>query len=106
MVCARGRIQGLDGTFVVIGVYLPPKMTHADLRALNDILRDFILREKTANGNVSFVIGGDMNKKDISLAFEDYDDIQEVDHGPTRGQEKLDLLYTRIHIGTPRYTVV
>ena len=44
--------------------------------------------------NPLFVVGGDLNKRDLAPAFEDFIDMTEIDHGPTRGREKLDISFT------------
>lgn len=43
-----------------------------------------------------FLIGGDFNRRDISDAVGDFEDIVEIVHGPTRGREKLDRTFTNI----------
>ena len=36
--------------------------------------------------------GGDWNKRDASQAFVDFTNFNELQHGPTRGTEKLDYI--------------
>ena len=66
------------------------------LEEIKEIITDLVLQEKLASPDPVILIGGDMNKRDISGCFDDYDDIYELDHGPTRGQEKLDRTFTNI----------
>ena len=44
------------------------------------------------------IVGGDLNRRDISSAFEHYVDFSEVDHAPTRGREKLDIIHTNANV--------
>ena len=73
---------------------MEPRMKVGTVEEIKSLLMDFILQEKAASNDPVFLIGGDMNKKDIVGAFDNYVDIIEVDHGPTRNGEKLDKTYT------------
>ena len=96
MVCARGKIGNVDRSIVVLGIYLEPKVNAASLAEIREKINDIILIEKAATKDPIFLIGGDLNKKDISPAMEDYVDMYELQHGPTRLAEKLDITYTNV----------
>ena len=97
LVCAKGRLSELDRTLIVVGLYIEPKTTVAVLREINTVVNDLVLREKAETVDPVFLIGGDLNKRDISEALDDYEDIKEVVHGPTRGTEKLDKTFANLN---------
>ena len=105
LVCARGKQEGMDRILVIVGIYVEPRMTAGRLAEFLSLLEDLILQEKAASNNPLFIIAGDVNKRDFSPAFADYVDFNEVEHGPTRGNEKLDKIWTnqpleQVHAGT------
>ena len=59
-------------------------------------ITDVILEEKSKNKDPIFIIGGDLNKRDISSALQDYVGFKELQHGPTRGLEKLDVTHCNV----------
>ena len=96
LVCAKGRIGDDPRIVIVIGVYLEPKLLVSSVTEINELISDIMLREKSANPDPIFIIGGDMNKKNIHGAFDDFIDVHEVNHGPTRLTEKLDLTFVNV----------
>ena len=100
IVAAVGRVQGIAREIVVVSIYLPPKIRVAQLSEINDMLGDLVLQLKasaTGEGPL-FFIGGDLNKRDISSAFEDFNDIERKNFDPTRGNVCLDILYSNADI--------
>ena len=96
LVCAKGRINDMERNIVVVGVYIEPKMTAARLADLLLLLEDLVLQEKAAATNPYFIVAGDVNRRDLGPAFDNYEDFGELDHGPTRGDEKLDRIWTNL----------
>ena len=94
LVCAKGKMEGFHNTVLIAGLYVQPRMTVSQWTDLKSMIADLILQEKAASSNPVILIGGDMNRRDLGPAFEDFDDITEVVHGPTRGTEKLDKTFT------------
>ena len=94
LVCAKGKINGLDRMLVVIGLYIPPKTTVGQLSELRSIISDLVLQEKAASRDPLFILGGDMNRRDLGQSFGDFNDFFEICHGPTRENEKLDKTFT------------
>ena len=94
LVCATGKVTGMDRELVVIGVYVPPKTNVADFQALVGAVSDLVLEEKVKHKDPMILVAGDFNKRDMEPAFADYVDMVMLQHGPTRGREKLDLIFT------------
>ena len=78
MVCAAGKVKSIESTVVIIGVYLEPKTKASTLLELTTALADFMLEIKAGNNDPMFIIGGDVNKRDISGAFVDFVDVAEL----------------------------
>ena len=55
------------------------------------LISDAILKIKTENTNPYLVIAGDFNKKDVTKAIGDYQDLQIIETDPTRGDAHLNL---------------
>ena len=96
MVAAVGRVGSCGRMVAIFAVYLPPKMLAADLAQLKDILTDQVLQLKansSGEGPLIFV-AGDLNRKDISESFSDFNDFRQINHDPTRGNACLDVIFS------------
>ena len=96
LVCCRGKMAGMNKTIVVLAVYIEPRMTVGNLTELKSVIEDLILPEKASTTDPCFIIAGDLNRRDISSAFDNYEGFSEIEHGPTRGNEKLDKVWTNV----------
>ena len=85
VVCAKGRFPGLNNTVIIVGIYIQPRMKASEFDELRSVLADKIMIEKTKTCDPLFIIAGDLNKRDLLPAFQDFVDMVELDHGPTRG---------------------
>ena len=93
VVAASGK-QIADGRlFVIICCYLPPKMTSARMKTFNEKMSDAIENLTGGVNKPLVVLAGDMNKKDITPAIEDFPELVKIDAGPTRGTAYLDEMY-------------
>ena len=88
-------MEGLDRVALIVGVYIEPKTKADDFSEIKNLTTDLILAEK-AVCNPVIIMGGDLNKRDLGAAVEEYEDIYEIGHGPTRAGEKLDQIFTNI----------
>lgn len=94
MLCAVGRVGNISRKVVVIVVYIPP---NTKVRTHEEIVRavaDEIARAHAEYNNPLVVVGGDLKHKDIAGGLADSCVFEEVPSGPTRGPNKLDVLYT------------
>ena len=96
MVCAQGKIGSIARPVFIVGIYVVPTMRVSAMDELNLMLADIILQAKANSPDVIVVVAGDLNRRSLADGLADFDDIEEVDHGPTRGAEKLDVVFTNI----------
>ena len=94
LVAAVGRVGKMPRTVAVFCVYIEPSMKAADLEQLNSLLSEQILAVKAALDDPILMIGGDLNRRDLTPAFDDFDDIRRVNFDATRGDACLDVLYS------------
>ena len=95
-VCATGKWIEANEKLVVISAYLPPRMEASALVEFVEETRKKMERIAADLGPHCLVFGGDLNKKDVSRAFEDFPNIKQIIHAPTRGNATLDHCYTNL----------
>ena len=93
LVAAVGRIGRLQRQVAIFCVYLEPKLRAAELEALNELLADQILQLK-AKGDPLIYIGGDLNRKSLEPAIQDFNDIKQANFDATRRGACLDIVFT------------
>lgn len=97
IVAAVGKICGIQRKIVVIATYIPPKTKANQVTELMSKISDTILRVKTDYNDPVILLAGDFNQKNYAAAVEYYPDIKLASQFPTRGQSKLDLMFTNIY---------
>ena len=98
LLAAIGKVGRVQRQVAIFCVYIEPKMKAAELRRLHELLSEQILQLKANNKDPLILVGGDLNRRDISPAFESYIDITRKNHDPTRGNACLDVLYSNISL--------
>ena len=93
VVTAKGKIADCNRSIYIIGIYIPPATRRASLDKYRDTLRGIIEKIKIDDREPLIVLAGDFNKYDIAPALEDFLDFRCMDTPPTRGDERLDLIY-------------
>ena len=96
IVCSVGKFNSSNRKVAIICVYLPPKQTKKTTDEIAGVLSNGILKLKADLDDPIILVGGDLNNKDLSAAYEDYDDIHEIPAVPTRGTRALDLAFTNM----------
>ena len=89
LLAAAGRVGNIGRKVAVYCAYIEPRMKVADLRALNNIIADDILKLKSS-GDPIVLLGGDLNRREL----QNYPDIKQANFDPTRGDACLDVLMT------------
>ena len=100
LVAAVGKIGGIERKVAVYCIYIEPKMKVADLRALNELLNNDILRLKAAGDPLIFV-GGDLNNRLLDGVTRDFIDMKQANFAPTRGNACLDIMITNSDSPSP-----
>ena len=96
LVGAVGNIKDDMRKCVVFSLYIPPKQTVETTSSMLRCLGDAIEKAKLDYENPYIVIGGDMNRRDLGPAIEDFPDITVAATGATRGSAVLDIIATNL----------
>ena len=65
IMCAVGRIAGIQRVVAVFVLYLPPRMRAADFTVLCDTLSTEVAAVKASHPGVAIFVGGDLNHQNI-----------------------------------------
>ena len=96
IVVGRGKFRDNTHPTYVISAYLPPGLRRAALDKNIEALRNAVTKVKLKDRDPMIFIGGDFNNYNIDRAFEEFLDVRCVPSQPTRGDERLDLLYSNV----------
>ena len=66
LVCAQGRVDGINRHILIIGGYIEPRSRVAQVDEMKTEITDIILKVKAQKKDPLVVIGGDWNKRDIA----------------------------------------
>ena len=94
VVCALGKIAGMRRMLAIFTVYVPPKTSAGDRAKIGEGLAAEIAEICTKFARPVVIIGGDFNHADVGAALNEVGNFSEVATGPTRGNNKLDIIYT------------
>ena len=72
---------------------MEPRLKVAEVAQLCDVVSREILQLK-AKGDRLIFVGGDMNRKNLDDAFQDFPDINQCNFDPTRGDACLDIMFS------------
>ena len=97
VVGAVGKISRMSKKVAVFAVYLPPRYKATDVDDFNNYLADAIENVKRIHGDIYVVVGGDINQKNISPAFQPFPEIQQLPGLVSRRGAALDLCYCNFH---------
>ena len=93
IVAATGKTSKSDRLVAIFCIYIRPKMLVEELEALRQMLSDQVLQLKSKSSPM-FFLGGDLNKRDLGPAFDDFNDIRQCNFEPTRGVNCLDIMFS------------
>ena len=96
VVCAVGKLAGMRRTIAIFLVYIPPRTRAADKTLIGEGIAAETAEICSKFANPVIVIGGDFNHADFGESLNDVSNFKEVATGPTRGDNKLDLIYTNV----------
>ena len=101
LVLAVGKIGTIARQVAIFCVYIEPRMKIAELAELGDLISREILQLK-AKGDPLILLGGDLNRRDLSNSLADFPDMKAINHEPTRGDACLDVLFSNLQELSPR----
>ena len=93
LVLAIGRVGRVTRQVAIFCAYIEPKMKVGELGELCKLISREILRLKS-QGDPMIMVGGDLNRKSLEDAFQDFNDIARINNEPTRGDACLDIMYS------------
>ena len=96
MVAALGKIGKIARPVAVICVYIQPKMKADELEKLRKMIADEILQLKSSLPDPIIIVGGDINRRDMWPAFENYADMRRDNFDGTRGGVCLDIMHSNM----------
>ena len=94
VLCITGRVSKLREKVAVIAAYIPPGYTRIRADCCVEYVSDLIAEVKRKLESPIIVVGGDWNQWNLKPILDDHADFSEVDHGPTRGDRKIDRFLT------------
>lgn len=77
-------------------VYIPPRTTVPKRKAIAEALAAEVAALCSKERNPAIFIGGDFNHATVIDALNEVGNFAEVATGPTRGENKLDIMYTNM----------
>ena len=105
VVGAIGKTNKDSRQIAVFAIYIPPKQTVSKTVAMYECLADSIEKVKQKYADPYIIIGGDVNRRDITPAIADFPDIEIEKTGPTRGTVVLDVVATNLRSQAPNDTI-
>ena len=94
ILCMTGKIKKIPKRIAIFVVYVPPDMRAQNFRELCDTIMLEIAAVRLAMGNPVIYVGGDFNHRDIGPSLKLAANFELIDTAPTRGNNRLDLLYS------------
>ena len=96
IVCAVGRIGKNKRSVAIIGLYIPPRTSAAQLEEIKDIITEEITAIRRKYKNPLVCVSGDLNRRGIGDVFEIFEGFDIINTEPTRGGSCLDVTYSNI----------
>lgn len=90
VLCVSGKINKIKEKVVVIAVYIPPNYTKTKADLCLDYISDMVSEVKRRFESPVIMVAGDWNQWDVKRVLDEHPDLAEVDHGPTREDNKID----------------
>ena len=97
VLCVAGKVNKLREKVVVVAVYIPPNYPRVQAEACLDYISDVISEAKRKFESALITVAGDWNQWPVKRVLDDHPDLKEVDHGPTRGERKIDKFLVNFH---------
>ena len=90
VLCVAGKVNKIREKAVVVAVYIPPNYTRIKAELCLDYISDVISEAKRRFESPLITVAGDWNQWDVRRVLDEHPDLSEVEHGPTREQNKID----------------
>ena len=97
VLAAMGSVPGHARKIIVLACYMPPGDAAARGNACIDFVQDLIIQMKRKYSDPYIIVSGDFNQWRIEEAMADFQDMTEVDVGPTRAGRRIDRTFVNFH---------
>ena len=96
IVCAFGKIVGLRRPVAIFAVYVPPRSSVQERKAIAEALAAEIADLCSRERDPAVFIGGDFNHTRVEEALNEVGSFSDIPTGPTRGGNRFDIIYTNM----------
>ena len=96
VLCITGKVAGIRDKVAAIAVYIPPNYPRQKADACLDYISDVVSEVKRALSSPTIIVAGDWNQWPVEYVPQEHPEMIEVEHGPTRGDRKIDRFLTNI----------
>ena len=90
VLCLAGKVSKVKEKVIIVAVYIPPNYPKARADMCVEYVADIVAEAKRVHVSPLIVVGGDWNQWRVQPILDDHTNMDEVDHGPTRGDRKID----------------
>ena len=96
IVAAVGKIAESSRQLAVLAAYIPPGYRVPRAKACLEKIANLIHQIKNDLADPLIIIGGDFNQWDLEGALADFPDLWDLSAEPTRGNRRIDLIFTNL----------
>ena len=97
VVIIRAKLANNTRPLYVIGAYLSTRLSAAKGAELLALINEGIHKIKSENANPYIIVAGDFNRWGVEKSYEDFEDLERLATGPTRGTATLDHIATNFN---------
>ena len=90
VLCVAGKVNKIKEKVVVIAVYIPLNYTRVKAESCLEYVSDVVAEVKRKFDSPVIMVAGDWNQWDVKRVLDEHPELDEVVHGPTRGDRKID----------------
>ena len=96
VLAVSGYIHGIDRKMFVVAAYLPPNYTVRRAKSALTYIYELIMDIKNRYVDPYIIVAGDFNQWDLQEALLDFPDLWEAIGGPTRGERRIDRVFSNL----------
>ena len=94
LLAVKGKLADCSKHLFVIAAYIPPGLRRNQLNRYRESIDTALIKIKLEEKKPRIIFCGNINNYDLDPVFEDHLDFKQDPSPPTRGTERLDLIYT------------
>ena len=98
LLCAVGKLPGLNRKIFVLSAYIPPQIKARQSKEALDLINRPVSQAKNEFDDPLVIAGGDFNNRPLVDALAEFDDMKIKQTPPTRKDEVLDLVASNLSL--------